>query len=199
MSDFKISKKYKNTDWNNLNLTDDLSNRWEQGIEIIKDRFESRFFTHIDKIKGDKFSGFVIMSIDCLIVETLMQFYLGLKETQTPQSKAFQYFFRNSPHFQSDFKTNIMCQIFYNHFRCGLLHQAETKQKSRIKIRQTKLLCLVNDSNINDGLIIDREQFHAKLLLEFKDYIKKLEDNKTNFRGENLRKKAILKMDMICK
>lgn len=199
---FAISKKYKNIDWINLNLTDDVNKDWSIGISIIEDRFKSRFFNHINLIKNDEFSGFLTLSIDCLLIETLMQFYLGIENTEInyrgEQWKSFKDFLINSKHFNTDFSTLKKCKIFYQHFRCGLLHQAQTKHKSRIKINQSNFVVLANPTNIDEGLIIDRKQFHNKLILEFEDYIQRLRDNKDNFQGQNLRIKAIDKMNLIC-
>ena len=199
---FKISNKHYNYNWTDLDLIDDNSNNWSDGITIINDRFDSRFFNQLDKIKDDEFSGFVIMSVDCLLIETLMQFYLGVDSTETNYSgdhwKAYKDFFKQSNHFKTDFKTNNICKIFYQQFRCGLLHQAQTKQKSLIKIYQSDFLAFADTSDIRKGLIIDRIQFHQKLILEFNDYIKKLLDNENNFKGQNLRLKAIAKMGLIC-
>ena len=94
---FKISEKYLNTYWTDLNIVDDSSTNWTNGISVIKDRFDSRFFNQIDKIKDDEFSGFVVMAIDCLLIETLMQFYLGVDSTEINYRKnhwkAFRDFF----------------------------------------------------------------------------------------------------------
>lgn len=199
---FKISEKYLNSNWTELNLVDDNSNNWEAGILVIKDRFISRFFNQLDKIKYNEFSGFVIMSIDCLLIETLMQFILGVDNTEVKykgqQWKVFRDFFKNSKHFNTDFKTNKICQTFYKQFRCGLLHQAQTKEKSLIKICQANILTLADPNKVEAGLVIDRHQFHDKLILEFEEYIQKLTDNHDSFNGENLRIKAIEKMKLIC-
>lgn len=199
---FLISRKYPNTKWTALNLINDKSSNWFKGIDIIKDRFDSRFFYHINLIKDDEFSGFLIMSIDCLLIETLMQFYLGIDSTEINYRgnhwKAFKDFFKQSEHFKIDFKTNRICHIFYQHFRCGLLHQAQTKQNSLIKICQANLLDLVDSLDISEGLVIDRKQFHHKLELEFADFMQKLSDNENNFKGQNLRQNVIKKMDIIC-
>ena len=200
---FKISKKYDRTDWSRLGLVSVSDNNWNEATEIINDRFKSRFFNHIDMIKNDKTSGFLVMSIDCLIIETLMQFYLGVEDTVTSypgkQAKAFKDFFKHSTHFNGEFDTDIKRHEFYKQFRCGLLHQAEVKNKSLIKIKRKSLLELVNDANVSEGLIIDREKFHQKLVLEFNDYLEKLSSNQNNFNGESLRDKAILKMNIICR
>ncbi|HNW90066.1 MAG TPA: hypothetical protein PKN48_10410 [Bacteroidales bacterium] len=199
---FSISKKYKNTDWLNLKLTNDKSSGWDLGISIIDDRFNSRFFNYIDLIKNDEFSGFLVMSIDCLLIETLMQFYFGVQNTEIKYRhnhwKAFRDFFKNSENFNKDFKTNNICKTFYVHFRCGLLHQAQTKQKSLIKKDQPNFLTFIDQENVYSGLIIDRAQFHEKLFQEFNGYLERLKNNESNFKGENLRLNAIIKMNNIC-
>lgn len=199
---FRISKKYKSSDWLSLGIVDTNDKNWDKAADIIKDRFDSRFFSHITLIEKKEFSGFLIMSIDCLIIETLMQFYLGVSDTEEAyprnQMKAFEDFFEHSSHFSADFDTPDKRREFYRQFRCGLLHQAEVKKKSLIKISQPDLLTLVNN-NPSEGLIINRKKFHEKLLLEFNDYLEKLKNNQTNFKGENIRDKAILKMNIICR
>ena len=199
---FRISKKYYNNNWTDLGLTDEHNKSWTEAIPIIKDRFDSRFFNQIDSIKGDEFSGFVVMSIDCLLIETLMQFYLGVDNTEIHYRrnhwKAFRDFFNQSNQFNTTFNSDDISETFYKQFRCGLLHQAQTKQKSLIKICQPNLLAFADATNVTTGLIIDRTEFHQRLVAEFKEYIEKLKTNQNNYKGENLRLKAILKMDLIC-
>lgn len=199
---FKISKKYLNTDWNSLALINDVDGDWSKGVQIIKDRFDSRFFIHLNRIAYDEFSGFLVMSIDCLLIESLMQFYLGVDNTEINyagnQWKAFGDFFKHSPQFNTDFTTNTISKTFYKHFRCGLLHQAQTKEKSLIKISQPAFLSFIDASDVTAGMIVDRNQFHSKLVQEFNEYILRLTNNENNFKGNNLRMKAIAKMDLIC-
>ncbi len=118
------------------------------------------------------------MAIDCLIIETLYQFYSGVDETNIRHSEAFWCFFRQSPHFQPYFIKEISDK-FYSHFRCGILHQAQTKMRSKVKIGQAKIVELVDTTDIKQGLIIDREKFHKALLDEVGDYITKLKKPKS--------------------
>ena len=98
----KISSSHYSNQWT-PNLADRNSPDWKLGVEIIRDRFEYRFFSPIEVlIKHTKKeirvnSGFVIMSIDCLLIETLNQFYLGLKKTNDKYN-------RNNP--DSNYKWN---------------------------------------------------------------------------------------------
>ena len=88
----KISSKHYSTDWT-ANLADRNSPDWTTAIEIIKERFEARFLKPVEiliahpekEIRVN--SGFLVMSIDCLLIETLNQFYLGLKKTTDKYKK----------------------------------------------------------------------------------------------------------------
>lgn len=200
---FYISKIYNSDNWIELNLTDENNNeKWEQGIKIIRDRFESRFLDIIHLIKNNECSGFLLMSIYCLLIETLMQFYLGEESTDKrfigSHWRAFRDFFQQSDFFKDDFKTDKICRIFYSHFRCGLLHQAETKGESKIKIQQEAMLKVIKNQT-RASLIIDRGKFHNCLSKEIESYFQNLLNNKKNYLGENLRINALKKMNLICK
>ena len=140
----KISNRHYSNEWPN-DLNDANSVNWPKAIEIIKARIEHRYFLPLEQIiKSDEDSikyncGFLIMSIDCLLIETLNQFYLGIYTSDEKYNRnnpdlnfrknkhAFRDFFNYSSYFP-DFKNNEpVINLFYNEIRCGLLHQAQTK------------------------------------------------------------------------
>lgn len=100
ISNFSISLKYRVKNWNNAKKTGD----WNLAAKIFYDRIESRYLKPVRLIANDdkigEFSGFAILAIDCLIIETLNQFYNGLDETKGKHWKAFWHIFKNSPHFK---------------------------------------------------------------------------------------------------
>ena len=116
----QISSQHYSNDWN-ADLTDINSSSWAKGIQIIRERFESRYFNPINQLLNSsdtkvKYScGFLIMSIDCLLIETLNQFYLGLYTSDEKYNRnntdplykknrqAFRDFFKHSTFFP-DFK-----------------------------------------------------------------------------------------------
>lgn len=215
----KISKKHFTADWTS-DLADINSNNWTKRIEIIRTRFESRYFTPIEQLinstdKVVKYNcGFLIMSIDSLLIETLNQFYLGLYNSDEKYSNrnkdktyfdkenkfAFRDFFKQSSFFP-DFKADEkIIFTFYKEIRCGLLHQAESKTNSLINIRESQMVTLVDKNNPEQGLIINRKLFHSALVDEFNKYLKDLEDpTSKNILGENLREKCNRKMQDLCK
>lgn len=65
---------------------------WQRAIDIFEDRIQWRFLEIIAQIERNEFAGFAVMALDCLLIETLQQFYEG-QET-TPPRKSKEYFCR---------------------------------------------------------------------------------------------------------
>ena len=135
----RISKKYNSSEWNALNLSNSQSDDWNTGIEIIKDRFESRYINYLSQLNQELFSGFIVMSSSCMLIETIMQFTLGVEQTsdihiyQGNQKRLFADFLLYSPHFPF-FNSLNKGYRFYWDFRNGLLHQSQTNGLSKINV-----------------------------------------------------------------
>ncbi|MCY7353276.1 MAG: hypothetical protein LH606_21885, partial [Cytophagaceae bacterium] len=100
--------------------------------------------------------------------------------------------FERSDYFNKDFDTEEKILIFYKHIRCGLLHQGETKEDTKINLKRTQLITLINNNGIK-SIELNRGEFHKRVSNYFADYIEKLKDkNQTQ-----LRKNFKIKMDLI--
>lgn len=206
-----------NLKWSN-NLSDRYSIEWENAIDIVRNRFNERYFDPIDEmIKHERKEirtrvGFIIMSIDCLLIETLNQFLFGIEDTNTKyykhnpdiefryNSQAFRDFFNYSTYFPVFQSTNDLSKIFYEEIRCGLLHQAQTKTDSVINIKNPKMVQPVDGQNFNNGIEINRTIFHVALENEFKKYFKDLENPESkNMKGDYLRDMCNKKMRELLK
>ena len=196
IDDIAISPKYRKHHWQLALNNED----WETMVAIFKDRIEGRFLKPIRLIESDtengEFSGFSILALDCLIIETLNQFYLGTDETEGKHKIAFWNFFRNSEFFKMHF-TRKIAYIFYTQYRCGILHQAQTKGKSLIRVDEDFMVkAIETETGEPKDLIINRELFHSAIEEEISDYIRKLRSG-----GEGnlmLRNNFIKKMNFIC-
>lgn len=212
----KISPKYYQKDWTNLNLNSNDKLNWDKAIEIFIDRIDGRYFTQIDILeKNNAHSGFVIMSLCCLLIETLEQFWKGniqnsyIKNKYTSKKSVFNFlfkkksekisndaliyheFFQRSENLSNFFDTTQKSNIFYSKIRCGLLHQGQTKGQSLIRAKNTEpLLKWINESDINQGLIINRKKFVKEIKLVFNKYIEELRTNpEINFKKKTLKRK----------
>jgi hypothetical protein len=188
--DISISPKYRKSHWQEALANND----WKRMVEIFEDRIEGRFLKSIRLIANGRnigeCSGFSILALDCLIIETLNQFYSGLDETEGAHDKAFWDFFKNSEWLKGHFSRG-KAFTFYSHYRCGILHQAQTKKKSVVRINQSTMIQSV-ENDISKGLIVDRSIFHRALEEEISSYMGKLKKRRQRkfqvekqFRQEN--------------
>lgn len=185
----KISPNYDIDYWKTLSFKTESD--WQKAIDIFEDRIRGRFFKVIDKFKKYTFAGFAVIALDCLLIETLQQFFEGAYETPRKMSEKFFVKFLTQTIFKDDFDRS-KAKLFYRQIRCGILHQAEIQGSSRILKQNTPLVMIADD---NDGLIINRDLFHDKLTTVFEDYITSLR----NPLNTNLRQKFRIKMNYICK
>jgi hypothetical protein len=214
----KISPNYYQKDWNELDLSKNSEVNWNKAIAIFEDRISGRYLKQIEALDNNKdlsirtFSGFAIISLTCLLIETLEQFWKGnittiktakrkscffdifrknRKNHISNDAKAFHSFFQRSNEFKVFFDTIEKSNIFYTQIRCGLLNQGQTKRKSLIHIRKNEpMLKWINDNNIEDGISIQRRYFVKEIIEIYNEFINKLKKTENmNFRRKTLVKK----------
>jgi hypothetical protein len=159
-------------------------------VVILDDRINGRFLKMVERIEDVKFSGFAVVALDCLLIETLQQFIEGVGETPWRKGKEFFQRFLTSTPFGGDFDATS-AGMFYEQFRCGILHQAETKGSSKVWKVGRRMVQLTADGN---GLIINHKKLHAALRAAFASYLWELRQGKHQTLRDNFKKK----MDFIC-
>lgn len=186
MDALRISPRYTSVDWRKLDPNNQKD--WVTAAEIVRDRLDGRFLRFATDCLKQKYSGFVVLAIDCLLAETIQQFTEGIISDDESSRKLFKRFLTGK-HFQTHFDPQAR-EAFYVDIRCGLLHKAEAKNKWLIRRNQPSLL------KIEGGqvYIIDVEKFHAALQSSFDDYLKAI----TEPDNAPLRSNLWKKMDHIC-
>jgi hypothetical protein len=149
-------------------------------IILIYHRFNNRYIMHLKRIN----SGFLKLAVSCLMIETLESFKQGAKDTKGKSGKMFKDFFQSEEAFFPGFKDID----FYSDIRCGILHQAETKNAWRV---------LLDDTPIIDKKkrTINSKKFVFALEGSLGKYIETLKSN--GFESQ-IWKYALLKLDDIC-
>lgn len=128
------------------------------------------------------------MAIDCLLIETLAAFRMGLTATRGQSKAVFSDFLATRPLFNKHF-TKFYAEQFYDEFRCGILHQAEIKGTSRVWS-----VGKVIDEDAG-RLTVNRTEFHKLVKREIESHAQELADTKNT----DLREKFRSKMDFICR
>jgi hypothetical protein len=216
----KISPNFYQKDWLDLDLTKNNLDNWNKAIEMFKDRIEGRYFKQIEVLDTNKdrdvglFSGFAIMSLTCLLIETLEQFWTGNIQTSrksktgtkinclskllnspkkdiSNDALTFFSFFQRNDDFKHFFDTEEKANVFYTKIRCGLLHQGQTKGKSLIHIRKLEpILSWIDNNNIDNGISIQRRLFVKNVRAIYEMYISELKKTKNlNFKQSTFKKK----------
>lgn len=111
--------------------------------KFIRARFTERYITPMKVTNKETKSGFTIMAVCCLMIEALESFSKGWVDSRNKSQSAFCNFFDQNSQFVF---IRGHSEEFYQHVRCGILHQAETtggwciRRDGPIFDRETKLI-----------------------------------------------------------
>ena len=186
----RISRLFTVEDWQSLDL--DIGENWSLAVNMFKDRLESRYLEHIRQLLPMKTSGFAVLALDCALIETMENFKRGTRTTPSGKGKEYFVSFLTSSGFAKHFSAK-RAEIFYKQIRCGLLHQSEAGENSRIK--RGFGLPLVSDTPDGKSLILNKVLFHELLEQEINLYYQQIRTDAT----PDLRAHFKKKMDGICR
>ena len=155
---------------------------WKPLIDFFWIRYNKRFF---DQIKVLQYHtdyeirnncGFLMATIDCILIETLEQYYSGKDESDGNKlHDPFYEFFKRVLAFNDVIKENGDAGRFAGLIRSGLLHQSKTKKGSIInKQSDTPILDWIDSNNKSQGFKLNRDKFHEVVYNEYKLLIDKL-------------------------
>ena len=197
-NDIYISPLFSRDDYIALGLCDSSSEDvWLKAIEMFKDRMLGRYIDQISFLSNDiPKNGFVIMALNCLLVETFFQFHYGCDETPRDNKRNNKHYYTRflKRCFPNTFDTQLKAEIFYHDIRCGILHSAQTKHNTRLTCTDEYVIDL--DCNRDSYIFSISVNGFTDLLIDyFFDYCCKLE-NPTEY---ILRSCFKQKMDYLCR
>lgn len=202
----------------NLNSNYEFSQEWTKAIELFDKRIKLKYLNPIKKLiinNERKGEGFVIVTIQCALIETFGAFKEGLIYNHNkPKEGGLEYeykesgdlfvrFLNNEDVFKGIFftedkfgakqlNTPFSGVQFYSKVRCGLMHEARTKGDWHIN---ATLNDLPTDKKFikqkAKGNVIYRTLFHYALM----DYFNKYKSELRNTENNNLRRLFARKLD----
>ena len=179
-----------------LNLDkDNIDNeKLKIAIEIFKNRMDGRFWDSIGLLrnnlnndKGLQRYAFAITAIDTLLIETFAQFRDGRDTTESPNKEKYAKFLVEE--FPQEFCNQTRAEKFYSWIRCGILHQAQTKNLSGLTYGKDYVI-----GYENGYLLVSVDRLTDLLHAWYERYCERLEDTSE----DDLRKNFVQKMDYIC-
>ena len=165
VADILISPRYRLSSWQALTLQTEED--WLTAVNIVEDRIKARFIRRVDEIIEERYSGFVIVALDCLLLETLVSFQEGHPTRKT--KSAYVFFLTGSKYFSFDEDTALS---FYENVRNGLIHDTETRRKWIIRKAEPRNKIIEKDAGGN--FILNRTMFHNALKAELDDWVSKM-------------------------
>ena len=168
----EIAPRFTDSDWKKLTFTSERD--WIRAVAALRRRLEERFVKPARSLLRFSRSGFAILALDSLLVETLQQFREGVPETpyvirngrRVLASEEYFKAFLTSQYFGRGFN-NQTATLFYRTVRCGILHQAEVKESSLVR-RDQPLVSLSGDQK---GVIVNPVLFHKRVETALRNYL----------------------------
>lgn len=165
-------------------LTNNYSeDEWKPLVDFFWNRYNKRYFDQIKilqchsdyEIRNN--CGFLMATIDCILIETLEQCYSGTDESNYDRlHDPFCEFFKRVDAFKDVIKDNGDAGKFAGLVRSGLLHQSKTKKTSIInKQSDTPILDWIDPNNKNQGFKLNRDKFHEVVFQQYEKLIKEIE------------------------
>jgi len=193
--DMEIAPGVKAARWLGLQLDDPAGKDWDEAVAIFDRRVRTRYLDPVDLLLRSEAErenrwlfGFTILAIDCLLVETLQAFRMGLTNTRKRSKDMFRRFLTERPRFSQHFKAPQDAEAFWEHVRCGILHQAEVRGGWRVWAVGPLI------TPLDKGFRVNRTAFHESLAAEFEDYKAELKDPHSTVLRANMR----TKMEYVC-
>ncbi len=181
----------------NLDKNNPDNKNWGKAIKYFEERFNKRYFDQLDILihhnnNNIKYNcGFLIITIDCILIETLEQFYEGKNEIKESDLSFYNFSKRNEK-LKSLFENRKDAGIFHGIVRSGLVHQAMTKKSSIINVKKKDMtINWIDVDNKKLGFEINRNNFHNCVIEEYKKYIQILKTGKDLVVLENFKQKLL--------
>jgi len=204
-----------------LNQNYEYDDTWEQAIKLFQERLKDKYFKPIQLIIGvkrNKGEGFSIVTLQCALIEMFSAFRQGKIHIQKNAKNMQNYEYKEStkiftsllleaPIFKDVFwqqqgkknreiNTPYNASDFYKYVRCGLMHEARTKENWCITSapkgidEKTEKCFIKTESGQNK---IYRTVLHYKLLEYLDNYSDELRQDTPD--GKKLRKHFARKLD----
>jgi hypothetical protein len=161
----KLSPRYTEKHWN-----DAFNGRkeWDTAINIVEDRINGRWLDAADRLLDEPHSGFAILAIDCIVLESLWGFMNGKGVPRRGEKQVYREILAG-PSFRL---TAAQSDSFRELVRNGIMHDAETR--NRWLVEKTIPRDVLVRKNKNGDYVLNRTKFHSALKAAFNDWVRKI-------------------------
>jgi hypothetical protein len=141
---------------------------WKTAIDILKDRIEGRWLTWADQILDAQYSGFAVLALDCIVLESIWGFMNGKSIPRKHEQQVYREMLAHPRLGWNDTESDSFREFVRN----GLMHDAETRNQWIVE--QTIPTNSIIEKRTSGGYVINRTMFHQALKATFEDWIAQL-------------------------
>jgi hypothetical protein len=171
----KLSPSYTEKHWKDAF---DGREVWGTAINIVEDRIKGRWLDAADYLLNGPNSGFAILALDCIIIESLWGFMNGKAVPIGGEKQVYQDIL-TGPYFGW---TSLQSEDFRRLVRNGIMHDAETR--SRWLVKRTVPRDVIARKNKNGDYELNRTKFHNALRAAFNDWVARLRKDDAALRSK---------------
>jgi hypothetical protein len=159
----KISPRFADDDWRRINFS--TEDGWRQAIGVVEDRIEGRWLKWVDQIIQGSYSGFAVLVLDCVVLESIWGFQNGKAVPHGHEREVYREIlssrrFRWSEAVSDDFREFV---------RNGLMHDAETRGLWLVEATSPNGAIISGDAA--GGYVLNRTEFHKAVRGTFQDWL----------------------------
>jgi hypothetical protein len=174
-----LSPRYTEKHWNDAF---DGREDWDTAINIVEDRIRGRWLDAADQLLSEPHSGFAIVALDCIVLESLWGFMNGVAVPQRQEKQAYRDVLAGPTFGWSTELSDAFRQLVRN----GIMHDAETR--SRWLIKKTVPRTEVVQRDKNGDYALNRTKFHSALEAAFEGWLAALRAGDVTLR-KNMRRR----------
>jgi hypothetical protein len=171
----KLSPQYTEEQWN---TSFDGREDWVTAIHIVEDRIKGRWLDAADQLLGKPHTGFAILALDCIVLESLWGFMNGKAVPRGGEKQVYQDIlggrrFGWTAEQSESFRTSV---------RNGIMHDAETRSRWLVaKTVPPDVICRRNQAG---DYKLNRTKFHIASSAAVKDWVAELRSGDPALRGK---------------
>lgn len=168
----RLSPRYTEKQWKSAYDAGD----WNKVIDIVEDRIRGRWLDAADKLINERYSGFAIVALDCIILESLWSFKNGKPVPRGRERQVYQDVLMGPPF---DWK-QAESDSFREFVRNGIMHDAETRR--RWLVEKTVPRDSIAKKDKDGNFVLNRTKFHKAMAVAFEEWLLKLREGDTTLR-----------------
>jgi len=159
----RLSPRFTDKDWKGINFS--MEDGWQQAVAIVEDRIEGRWLRWVDGIVSSQFSGFAVLALDCIVLESLWGFANGKAVPKRHEREVYRKMLSGRRFRWPD----AQIDDFREFVRNGLMHDAETR--NRWLVEMTIPRNRIAEQNAAGDYVINRSKFHRAVRGTFEDWL----------------------------